>query len=159
MNQYCFAIDSGDFATFQKLFEKASWVAEGKTPGPEAAGNVILYSDGTPRTKHATSNVVIDVDESANAASAHSYVVVYQATEGFPLQAIYAGDYIDTFVRENGEWRFAVREIRHSLIGDMSRHLRQPSLTIPGALPIIVDSLVSRSGCGLRHPSKKTSRG
>jgi hypothetical protein len=60
-------------------------------------------------------------------------VTVYQATDDFPLQAIFAGDYFDTFVNEAGQWRFAVREIRHSLIGDMSRHLRIPALTIPGA--------------------------
>ena len=133
MNQYCFAIDSGDFKTFQRLFRQAQWIAEGRTPGPEAADNVILYADGTPRTKHVITNIHIDADEKRNAATAHSYVTVYQATDDFPLQAIFVGDYLDTFVNEAGHWRFAVREIKHSLIGDMSRHLRVPSLTIPGA--------------------------
>jgi 3-phenylpropionate/cinnamic acid dioxygenase small subunit len=91
MNRYCFAIDSGDFKTFQRLFEHAQWIAEGQTPGPEAANNLILYADGTPRTKHVISNISIEVDDEHNAASAHSYVTVYQATDDFPLQAIFAG--------------------------------------------------------------------
>jgi hypothetical protein len=49
------------------------------------------------------------------------------------LQAIFVGEYFDQFVKEHDRWRFSVREIRHSLIGDMSKHLRVPSLTIPGA--------------------------
>lgn len=133
MNQYCFAIDSGDFKSMQRLLQQARWIAEGHTPGPEAANNVILYADGTPRTKHIISNISIDLDSGGTTASAHSYVTVYQATDDFPLQAIFVGDYFDTFVQEAGRWRFAVREIKHSLIGDMSRHLRVPSLTIPGA--------------------------
>jgi hypothetical protein len=60
-------------------------------------------------------------------------VTVYQATDDFPLQAIFVGEYFDQFVKEHDRWRFSVREIRHSLIGDMSKHLRVPSLTIPGA--------------------------
>ncbi len=131
MNRYCFAIDSGDLKTFGELFKQAKWIAEGHTPGKESANNLILYADGTPRTKHVMSNIQIEVV--GDDAKAHSYVTVYQATEDFPLQVIFAGDYFDSYRKENGEWRFAMREIRHSLIGDMSKHLRQPSLTIPGA--------------------------
>ncbi len=133
MNQYCYAIDCGDFKTLQRLLQHAQWIAEGQTPGPEAANNVILYADGTPRTKHIITNISIDLDSGDATASAHSYVTVYQATDDFPLQAIFVGEYFDTFEKEGGRWRFAVREIKRSLIGDMSRHLRIPSLTIPGA--------------------------
>ena len=133
MNQYCFAIDGGDFATFQRLFEQAEWIAEGQKPGKESANNLIIYPDGTPRTKHVICNIHIAVEDSGTAAQARSYVTVYQATDDFPLQAIFAGEYFDQFVKERGDWRFAVREIRHSLVGDMSRHLKVPSLTIPGA--------------------------
>lgn len=133
MNQYCYAIDSGDFATFQQLFEQAQWIAEGKKPGKEAANNLIVYPDGRPRTKHVISNIQIDIEDDGATARAHSYVTVYQATDDFPLQAIFVGEYFDQFVKEPKRWRFSVREIRHSLIGDMSKHLRVPSLTIPGA--------------------------
>ena len=133
MNDYCFAIDSGDLVKFGKLLRHAEWIAEGKTPGKESQSNLILYEDGTPRTKHTISNISIDVNESGDFAKAHSYVTVFQQTDTLPLQAIYAGDYFDEFERVDGQWRFSKREIRNSLIGNMSAHLKNPSLTIPGA--------------------------
>ena len=63
MNEYCFAIDSGDLATFGRLFAHAQWIAEGKKPGKESANNLIIYADGTPRTKHMMSNVDLEIDE------------------------------------------------------------------------------------------------
>lgn len=133
MNDYCYAIDSGDLKTFGQLMQHAKWIAEGKSPGKESQNNLILYDDGTPRTKHRISNISIYVDEASNAATARSYVTVYQQTESFPLQAIFSGDYFDEFECVDGIWRFSRREIRNSLIGDMSAHLKNPSLTIPGA--------------------------
>ncbi len=133
MNDYCFAIDSGDLATFARMFANAEWIAESKRPSKESANNLILYPDGTPRTKHAISNISLEIDESNDKAKGHSYVVVWQQTEDFPLQAIFAGDYFDEFQRVEGQWRFSKRELRNSLVGDMSAHLKVPSLTIPGA--------------------------
>ena len=40
---------------------------------------VRVYEDGTPRTKHVTTNIRIDVDDDAGTAEAHSYVTVFQA--------------------------------------------------------------------------------
>jgi hypothetical protein len=133
MNEYCFAIDSGDLETFARLFAHAHWLAEGRRPGKESANNLIIYADGTPRTKHTISNINIKVDKDQLTATAHSYVTVFQQTDAFPLQAIYCGDYFDEFERLDGRWRFSKRELRNSLIGDMSAHLKVPSLTIPGA--------------------------
>ena len=133
MNEYCFAIDSGDLATFGRLFAHAQWIAEGKKPGKESANNLIIYSDGTPRTKHMMSNIDLEIDEINARAVAHCYVTVWQQTDDFLLQAIFAGDYFDEFEQVEGKWRFSKRELRHSLIGDMSAHLKVPSLTIPTA--------------------------
>ena len=135
MNLYCTAIDSGDLKTFARLFANATWIAEGRVPGPESMNNMILYEDGTPRTKHVITNLTLDIDEAADSASAHSYVTVYQQTPEFPLQAIFVGNYYDKFARSEQSWAFTRREIRHSLIGDMRAHLKIPSLTIPGATP------------------------
>ena len=63
MNEYCYAIDSGDFVTFAKLFQNAEWIAEGKKPSNESANNIIIYEDGTPKTKHTITNISINVDE------------------------------------------------------------------------------------------------
>jgi hypothetical protein len=97
--------------------------------------NMILYEDGTPRTKHVITNLTLDIDEAAGTASGHCYVTVYQQTPEFPLQAIFVGEYYDAFSLYAQGWAFTRREIRHSLIGDMRAHLKTPSLTIPGATP------------------------
>ena len=135
MNLYCSAIDSGDLKTFAWLFANATWIAEGRVPGPESMNNMILYADGTPRTKHVITNLTLDIDEAASTASGHSYVTVYQQTPEFPLQAIFVGEYYDAFSLSAQGWAFTRREIRHSLIGNMRAHLKTPSLTIPGATP------------------------
>jgi len=133
MNDYCYAIDSGDLATFGRMFAHAEWIAQGKRPGKESANNLIIYADGTPRTKHSMSNISLEIDEERGRATGHCYVTVWQQTDNFPLQAIFAGDYFDDFERVDGKWRFTKRELCNSLIGDMSAHLKVPSLTIPGA--------------------------
>lgn len=133
MNEYCYAIDSGDFVTFAKLFQNAEWIAEGKKPSNESANNIIIYEDGTPKTKHTITNISINVDEARKKATAHSYVTVYQGTSDFPLQAIFSGDYFDEFKNINEIWNFSKREIRNSITGDMTAHLKIPSLTIPSA--------------------------
>ena len=135
MNLYCTAIDSGDLKTFDRLFANATWVAEGRVPGPESMSNMILYEDGTPRTKHVITNLTLDIDEAAGSASGHCYVTVYQQTTEFPLQAIFVGEYYDTFSLSAQGWGCTRRKIRHSLIGNMRAHLKTPSLTIPGATP------------------------
>ena len=133
MNEYCYAIDSGDFATFAKLFQNAEWIAEGKKPNKESANNIIIYEDGTPKTKHTITNININVDEEGKKATAHSYVTVYQGTSNFPLQVIFSGDYFDEFEKINETWFFSKREISNSITGDMTAHLKIPSLTIPSA--------------------------
>lgn len=85
---------------------------------------VILYDDGTPRTRHTSTNIDIEVDESTGRATCQRYVVVFQQTDGLPLQAIYSGHYHDKFVRRNGVWRFASCTIGKPLFGDLTRHLR-----------------------------------
>ena len=135
MNLYCTAIDSGDLKTFGRLFANATWVAEGRVPGPESMNNMILYEDGTPRTKHVITNLTLDIDEAAGTASGHCYVTVYQQTPELPLQAIFVGEYYDTFSLSAQGWAFTRREICHSLIGNMRAHLKTPSITIPGATP------------------------
>jgi hypothetical protein len=50
-------------------------------------------------------------------------VTVFQATAALPLQAIYAGRYRDTFVRDRDVWRFATRRIVGDFRGDMSAHV------------------------------------
>ena len=44
--------------------------------------SLIVYDDGTPRTKHLITNVAIEVDEEAGTAVSRSYFTVLQAVPG-----------------------------------------------------------------------------
>ena len=83
-----------------------------------------LYDDGTPKTKHFTTNVRIDVDEDAGTARASAYYCVTQATAELPLQVIVTGHYRDTFHRVDGAWWFDSRTMYVDQVGDTSRHLK-----------------------------------
>ena len=83
----------------------------------------IYDDDGTPHTKHVTTNAIIEVDDGADSASARSYYTVFQRVEDLPLQPIIAGRYHDTFQRIDGRWWFDTRIIFVDLVGDLSRHL------------------------------------
>ena len=53
--------------------------------------NVIVYADGTPRTKHITTNLAIEVDEEAGTAMSRAYFTAMQALPGLALQPIVSG--------------------------------------------------------------------
>jgi 3-phenylpropionate/cinnamic acid dioxygenase small subunit len=80
-----------------------------------------LYDDGTPRTKHVTTNVAVEADDESG--TARSYYTVFQQTDELPLQPIIAGRYHDTFHRVDGRWWFDTREMFVDLKGDLSHHL------------------------------------
>ena len=86
---------------------------------------VRIYPNGTPRTNHIATNVLIDSDGPGR-ARAHSYILVVQHAENFPLQPITAGDYLDKFACQDATWRFTERRVGNDLFGDMSRHLLAP---------------------------------
>jgi len=82
-----------------------------------------IYPDGTPHTKHVTSNAIVEVDDAAGTGTARSYFTVFQQVDDFPLQPIIAGRYHDSFHRIDGRWWFDTRIMQVDLVGDLSRHL------------------------------------
>ena len=86
--------------------------------------NVIVYDDGTPRTRHVTTNLAIELDEEAGTAVSRAYFTALQALADLPLQPIVSGRYYDRFERRDGQWRFVERRVRTDLVGDVSHHLR-----------------------------------
>ncbi len=82
-----------------------------------------LYEDGTPKTRHVTTNAIVEVDDEAGTAAARSYYTVFQRTDALPLQAIICGHYHDTFQRIDGVWWFETRTMFIDLVGDLSQHL------------------------------------
>jgi 3-phenylpropionate/cinnamic acid dioxygenase small subunit len=83
-----------------------------------------IYEDGTPKTKHNTSNVRLDIDEAEGIARGTSYYCVTQATPELPLQVIVTGHYKDTFQRLDGVWWFESRTMFVDQVGDVSHHLK-----------------------------------
>ena len=81
------------------------------------------YEDGTPRSKHVTTNLIIEVDDERAHATCRSYYTVLQQTDEVPLQPIVAGRYHDEFARVDDQWHFARRTMFVDLVGDLSKHL------------------------------------
>jgi 3-phenylpropionate/cinnamic acid dioxygenase small subunit len=128
---YAELVDDGDFAGVGTLLEDATFAGGGEpATGRDAIeklfhDTLIVYEDGTPRTKHVTTNLAIDADEEAGTAVSRSYFTALQAVPGLTLQPIASGRYHDRFERRDGRWRFVERRVRVDLAGDLSHHLRQ----------------------------------
>ena len=129
MMRYCELQDAADFDRVGELFEHGSYIIDGVSEyvgGPAIAGMKKqydrTYADGTLRTKHVTTNVIVDVDEGGESATARSYFVVYQQLPELPLQAIISGRYHDRFVRTGSKWGFAERRVLSDLIGNLTGH-------------------------------------
>ena len=132
LGRYCELMDAGDFDGLGGLFANASLADEHGHAFAHGRDEVAaqwhartLTYDGSPRTRHVTSNTVIDVDE--DTATARSAYIVFQATEAMPLQAIIAGRYSDTFTRDINGWQFSERRYAVDLVGDVSHHLAPPA--------------------------------
>jgi hypothetical protein len=129
---YAERIDAGDFAGIGALFEHATLTFEGygaTVSGPEAIEALYTrstrrYDDGTPRTKHVMTNVIVDVaDDGAHAAS-RSYFTVLQAVPGaLALQPVIAGRYRHTYQLVDGHWRVASMHVMIDLVGDLGHHM------------------------------------
>jgi 3-phenylpropionate/cinnamic acid dioxygenase small subunit len=128
---YAGFVDDGDLDAVAALFADATIGIDGMAAGLRGRERILdllqstirMHEDGTPRTKHVTTNVQIDVDDEAGTATARSYFTVLQAAPGLGLQPIVAGRYRDRFERRDGRWCFTERRFTTDLIGDVSRHL------------------------------------
>jgi hypothetical protein len=133
---YAELVDGGNFAGVGVLLADATFTgATGSVHGRDAIekmlrDNLIVYEDGTPRTKHVTTNVVIELDDKAGTAVARSYFTVLQALPDLALQPIVSGRYQDRFERHDGTWRFADRRVLTDLTGNVGGHVRQSAADI-----------------------------
>jgi len=128
--RYAERIDAGDYPGIGALFEHGRIEA---VPGLFIEGadavrtlyenTTRLYEDGTPRTRHLTTNVTVDVADDARTASARTYYTVLQQTDVLSLQPIISGHYHDSFHRVDDEWCFDTRQMFVDLTGDLSQHL------------------------------------
>lgn len=131
--EYAERIDAGDYEGVADLLAHATLTGDGLEPVTGRDAVLAMYErtarrypdDGTPKTKHVTTNLRVKVDSSAGTATARSYYTVFQAVPGeLALQPIIAGSYRDTFERvAGGEWRFTGRHFTADLVGDVSKHM------------------------------------
>jgi len=129
---YAERIDDGDFAGVGDLFAHATLTFEGF--GDAVSGRNAIealytrstrrYEDGTPRTKHVMTNVMVDVDDAGATARSRSYFTVLQAVPGaLPLQPVIAGRYRHTYELVDSRWRVATMHITIDLVGDLGHHM------------------------------------
>jgi 3-phenylpropionate/cinnamic acid dioxygenase small subunit len=132
--RYAELIDAGDLDAVAELFMHGRiYGVENGPPESVFAGTagvrqmygtaVRIHDDGTPKTKHLTSNVQLEIDEAGGTARSKSYYCVTQATPELPLQVIVTGHYHDTFHRLDGVWWFNSRTMFVDQVGDVSHHL------------------------------------
>ena len=137
--QYAESIDAGDYDAIGVLFQHGCIADADGTPmavGAQAVTGLYTattrkYDDGTPRSHHVTSNLLIEISDDERTATCRSRFTVFQQTDELPLQPIIAGAYTDSFERVDGKWRFTERRMRPSLYGDLSKHLLIEAMQTP----------------------------
>jgi 3-phenylpropionate/cinnamic acid dioxygenase small subunit len=135
LHRYAHLMDQAEFDAVGQLFAHADVYMPGEAgifrKDPAGVANLFrrwnrVYPDtGTLRTRHITTNLILEED-GRDRAKARCYVLVVQATPTFPLQPVIAGTYEDRFEKVHGVWRFAERreEFKNfELVGDLSSHL------------------------------------
>jgi 3-phenylpropionate/cinnamic acid dioxygenase small subunit len=135
--RYADLLDRGDLDGVGALFEHAEVYMPGDTepmskPGQNRMTDMFRHwnqtypeTGGTLRTRHVTTNVIIEED-GPGFARTQAYFTVLQSTPDFALQPIAGGTYKDRFEKVDGAWRFCERREEMPLVGDLSRHLLHP---------------------------------
>ena len=134
---YAERLDAGDFAGVGELFARGALAAEDGEPFVRGAADVAAFyaastqlHDGAPRTRHLVSGTILDDPAADGTITARSSYVVFQGTDGFPLQPIITGRYVDRFAPDDvgGDWHFVERRFWVDHLGDLSQHLVDPSI-------------------------------
>jgi len=130
VNSYAERIDAGDLDGVAELFDDATWrsgatgeVFRGATQVRRVYDRIVLYDDGTPRTRHLLTNLTIELDSSGEAAGGRcSFTVLQGIVPGEAIQVILSGRYIDRYRKADGRWQFADRLFILDLAGEQGRH-------------------------------------
>jgi len=102
------------YRRFTTFYDKAGHKCRPELPG------------ATPRTRHVTTNLMIDLADDLLSGSGRCYFTVFQAIPGkIELQPIVRGAYRDSFECVGGSWRFSERVMITDGVGDVSHHLNE----------------------------------
>jgi hypothetical protein len=128
--EYAARLDLGDIDGVGELFSYGVFRAADQEGGYEGSAGVagmfrswVQFYNGSPRTKHVTTNLRIDVDDDGLGATCQSYFTVLQATDDLPLQIVIAGRYKDRFERRDGDWWIVDRLVYSELFGNLHAHM------------------------------------
>ncbi len=131
--RYAETIDAGDVDAYSALFARATFriggtslVFEGAEAVAKAARRGLVWYPEGLCTKHLMANVIVEVADDEQTASARAYGVVLQARPDFPLQVVQTALYRDRFERDDAGWYWVDHESMHDLMGDVSHHHAPP---------------------------------
>jgi hypothetical protein len=111
-------LDQRDFASFSQLFAEqgGEWIGGmGRAKGPQAIRKLMEDTIGKdasmPKSAnfHLFTNEIIDV-KGDKAAGTAKWIFVVRG-EGNRPQFVFLGHYEDSFIRENGRWKFLQRTV------------------------------------------------
>ena len=129
VHRYGALLDAGDIDGVVALFSRATWrsAATGTVlRTPEEIRGVyegIVMHDGSPRTRHLMTNVVVEIDDGADEATGHStYTVLQSVGPGDPIEIVVVGRYEDHYARGADGWHLTDRLFFVDLQADTSRH-------------------------------------
>jgi len=115
-------LDRRDFVAFSKLFSErqGEWIGGlGRAQSAPAIRKLMEdtigknSSQANPANRHVFTNEMINV-HGDQAQALTKWMFLVQATGGMP-QPVYLGHYEDSFIRENGRWKF----LRRVVYGDI----------------------------------------
>lgn len=123
MARYCHALDACQFDKVAALFaDDGEWTtnygaARGRAEIEALLTSVVPKPGEGPQRKHYITNILITLD--GDSARSHSdYLVVRESENG--LLPVMGGAYKDTFVKRDGTWYLARKELDHHIFGDMA---------------------------------------
>jgi len=128
MARYCHALDACQFGEVASLFvQDGEWTttygsARGSHQIEALLTSVVPKPGEGPQRKHYITNIVITLD--GDRASARSDYLVVRESEG-GLMPVMGGTYMDTFVKREGSWHFARKQLVHNIVGDMALKNKQ----------------------------------
>jgi uncharacterized protein (TIGR02246 family) len=124
MARYCHALDACNFAEVASLFaEDGEWTtsygsARGRAQIEALLESVVPKPGEGPQRKHYITNIIIKFGDDGRANVRSDYLVIREAEGG--LIPVMGGAYLDTFVKRDGAWLFARKELVHNIAGDMA---------------------------------------
>ncbi len=123
VHSYALLVDAGDVDGVAALFEHATWRSDASDVVRRGSAEVrpvyeqLFASAGASRTTHLLTDLTVEVEPEATAASSRCSWSVLRSDSDNRLSITLSGRYIDRFAKVDGRWRFVDRLITTDLVG------------------------------------------